>query len=129
VTEEYDQSEIKTIIGLCDFFVGSRMHACIAALSQGIPTVALAYSPKFLGVFQSVDVGDMVLDARQLNLEDLLDECIARFENRQLVAKHLQKVIPRIQDEINAKFQRELLPNRLEDTRQDQYRQVVATVR
>ncbi|HEY9712985.1 MAG TPA: polysaccharide pyruvyl transferase family protein, partial [Chroococcales cyanobacterium] len=37
----YDQSEIKYVIGQCDFFVGSRMHACIAAISQGIPAVAV----------------------------------------------------------------------------------------
>ncbi|OFY63420.1 MAG: hypothetical protein A3H98_14280, partial [Bacteroidetes bacterium RIFCSPLOWO2_02_FULL_36_8] len=64
VIEEYDQSEIKGIIGLCEFFIGSRMHACVAALSQGIPTVGVAYSRKFQGVFESVGFEDMVVDGR-----------------------------------------------------------------
>jgi polysaccharide pyruvyl transferase WcaK-like protein len=64
VTREYNQHEIKGIIGLCDFFIGSRMHACIAALSQGIPTVGIAYSRKFRGIFQSVGAENMVIDAR-----------------------------------------------------------------
>ena len=56
IAGEYDQHAIKGIIGCCDFFIGSRMHACIAALSQKIPTAAVAYSKKFKGVFDSIDV-------------------------------------------------------------------------
>ena len=65
VDREYDQHEIKGVIGMCDFFVGSRMHACIGALSQGIPCVGVAYSMKFRGVFESVGVADWVVDSRQ----------------------------------------------------------------
>ena len=32
-----DERETKWVIGRKDFFVGARMHACIAALSQGCP--------------------------------------------------------------------------------------------
>ena len=32
-----DERETKWVIGRMDFFVGARMHACIAALSQGCP--------------------------------------------------------------------------------------------
>jgi colanic acid/amylovoran biosynthesis protein len=64
VNREYDQYEIKGIIGQCDFFIGSRMHACIAALSQGVPCVGIAYSMKFAGVFESVGMQDWVVDGR-----------------------------------------------------------------
>lgn len=33
--------ELKTIIGESEFFIGSRIHACIAAISLGIPTMAI----------------------------------------------------------------------------------------
>ena len=52
VAEEYDQNEIKAVIGRCDFLIGSRMHATIAGLSLGIPSVGLAYSRKFPGRFR-----------------------------------------------------------------------------
>lgn len=65
VTPWYDQHQLKGLIGRCDFFIGSRMHSCIAALSQGIPTVGVAYSKKFKGVFDSVGAGDWVVDGRQ----------------------------------------------------------------
>lgn len=63
VDREYDQNEIKGIIGQCEFFIGSRMHACIAALSQGVPCIGVAYSMKFAGVFESVGMQDWVIDA------------------------------------------------------------------
>jgi colanic acid/amylovoran biosynthesis protein len=64
IEEGYNHHEIKALIGLCDFFLGSRMHACIAALSQCIPAVGLAYSKKFFGVYQSIAMKDLVIDLR-----------------------------------------------------------------
>lgn len=64
VTGDYDAHQLKGIIGQCDFFVGARMHSCIAALSQGVPCVGVAYSMKFGGVFDSVGMLDWVVDGR-----------------------------------------------------------------
>ena len=60
----YNQNEIKYVIGLCNFFIGSRMHACIAALSQNIPAVTIAYSKKFFGVLQTIGAESLVADPR-----------------------------------------------------------------
>src|SRR6266404_970761 len=57
-------SEIKYVIGHCDLFIGSRMHACIAALSLEVPAVALSYSDKFRGVWQSIDLQELIADPR-----------------------------------------------------------------
>ena len=37
-------SEAKSYIAGLDFFMGARMHACIAAFSAGVPVVPMAYS-------------------------------------------------------------------------------------
>ena len=47
--------EAKSYISQMQFFIGSRMHATIGALSSGVPTIPLAYSRKFSGVFGSID--------------------------------------------------------------------------
>jgi polysaccharide pyruvyl transferase WcaK-like protein len=44
-------SEAKSYIADLDFFMGARMHACIAAFSSGVPVVPMAYSRKFEGLF------------------------------------------------------------------------------
>jgi len=100
VRGRYSHNETKYIIGLCDFFIGSRMHSCIAALSQGIPAVGVAYSGKFHGVFESVGVGDCVADARSLDNTTILGQVEAAFERRHDTIKHLKEVMARIKPDI-----------------------------
>jgi polysaccharide pyruvyl transferase WcaK-like protein len=97
ITGEYDQHAIKGIIGCCDFFIGSRMHACIAALSQNIPTAAVAYSKKFKGVFNSIDVGNLVIDARNTEIQEAVNIIITIFEARTQIEKKLQVQIESVQ--------------------------------
>lgn len=47
-------SEAKSYIAGLDFFMGARMHACIAAFSSGVPVVPMAYSRKFSGLFGTI---------------------------------------------------------------------------
>jgi polysaccharide pyruvyl transferase WcaK-like protein len=83
ISEEYDQHEMKYLIGQCDFFIGSRMHACIAALSQGVPAVGLAYSNKFLGVLRTVGAEGLVADLRECDTTEVM----ALVENAYLLRK------------------------------------------
>jgi polysaccharide pyruvyl transferase WcaK-like protein len=91
VTGEYDCHQLKYIIGQCDFFVGSRMHACIAALSQGVPCVGVAYSKKFAGVFDSVGMGAWVVDARQVPNEQAVARILNLFRTRRAVVDGLRQ--------------------------------------
>ncbi len=47
--------EAKSFISSLDFLTGARMHACIAALSAGVPVVPFAYSRKFEGLFSTLN--------------------------------------------------------------------------
>jgi colanic acid/amylovoran biosynthesis protein len=102
VRGNYDQSEIKHVIGLCDFFVGSRMHACIAALSQGIPAVGVAYSDKFAGVFNSVGPACVVADPRELTLAQTVQVIAKAFGDRGAAKRQLQQSMPRIKTQVLA---------------------------
>ncbi len=62
-------SEAKWFIAQCDWFSGARMHATIGALSSGVPALALAYSAKMQGVFESCGQGGSVIDLRSENAE------------------------------------------------------------
>jgi polysaccharide pyruvyl transferase WcaK-like protein len=96
VAGDYDQSEIKAVIGDCDFFVGSRMHACIAALSQGVPTVAIAYSDKFAGVLQSIGVPADVFDARKMSVEEIVRGVLRNFGARENQRRVLLERMPEV---------------------------------
>jgi colanic acid/amylovoran biosynthesis protein len=91
---DYDQGEIKYVIGMCDFFIGSRMHACIAATSQCVPAVAIAYSDKFIGVMETVGVPSVVADARKLNLDELLARIESLYDMRSSLKRELEGLMP-----------------------------------
>lgn len=46
--------DAKNYIAQMDFFVGSRMHSTIAAISAGVPVIPLSYSRKFEGLFSTI---------------------------------------------------------------------------
>lgn len=89
VTGEYDCHEIKSVIGQFDFFIGSRMHACIAALSQGVPCVGIAYSRKFEGVFDSVGMGEWVVDGRKVENNEAVSRILVLYRGRDKVRQEL----------------------------------------
>lgn len=100
VRDRYNHNQTKYIIGLCDFFIGSRMHSCIAALSQGIPAVGIAYSGKFHGVFESVGVGDCVADARRCGPQALLEKISSAYKRRDQIRENLCQTLPRAKNEV-----------------------------
>jgi polysaccharide pyruvyl transferase WcaK-like protein len=87
----YNHREIKHLIGQCEFFVGARMHACIGALSQGIPAAGMAYSRKFAGVYESIDVGALVVDLRHHDDAEVLERLKSNFLLREVLAARLAR--------------------------------------
>lgn len=69
--------EAKSYISGLDFFIGARMHACIAAFSTGIPVFPMAYSRKFNGLFaetlQYEWMGDCVNEPEDIIVTKLID--------------------------------------------------------
>lgn len=111
VEGEYSASEIKSVIGNCDFFIGSRMHSCIAALSQSVPCVSFAYSDKFIGIYQSVDLDHLVIDLRKMIHQEILDRCVYHFEHKEDIARQLKTKIPEVQQQLIHIFQSEMSMN------------------
>ena len=50
IDRELSCTELKYVISNCRFFLGARTHATIAAYSTAVPTLALSYSVKSLGI-------------------------------------------------------------------------------
>lgn len=97
---QFDQRRIKFIIGQCDFFLGSRMHACIAALSQCVPAVGLAYSQKFAGVLDAIGGGAAVVDLRRADLDEILRAVGGAFANREILRNQLESRMPEIKKSV-----------------------------
>lgn len=99
-----DPREIKWVIGHCDWFCGTRMHACIAALSQKIPTLGIAYSDKTAGVFDTVSMADHVVDARRADVGELTERVARSLAARVETAKQLSATVPTVQERWESQF-------------------------
>lgn len=80
----------KSYISGMDFFIGARMHSCIAAFSSNVPVFPLAYSRKFNGLFkdtlQYAEIGDMVLDTHNV----IYNQLVNAFNNRSSLIKKIE---------------------------------------
>ncbi len=106
VENKLDHRQIKYIIGFCDFFMGSRMHSCIAAISQYIPTMGIAYSDKFTGVFESAGIGNLITDLRTETTQQILDSLQDIFAKRTITAEKLRITVPQIKEKVIGLFNR-----------------------
>lgn len=97
---DYNQSEVKYVIGQCDFFIGSRMHACIAAVSQSVPALSLAYSDKFKGVMGAIGIDDMVADLRLSTESQIIEQLNRGLDKRLQVREQLRAVMPEVQETV-----------------------------
>jgi len=97
---QYNQHEIKYVIGKCDFLIGARMHACIAAVSQSIPAVCVAYSDKFTGVMGAIGVDSIVADARKLDERELLKFIETSLDGRAAIRERLSRQMPEVKSQV-----------------------------
>jgi polysaccharide pyruvyl transferase WcaK-like protein len=100
-----DPRHIKWVIGQFDWFCGTRMHSTIAALSSCVPAMAIAYSLKTLGVFETSGLGHCVADLRQLNTDQIVATSMfawrQRDESRQVLREHIPRVVDRANDQMH----------------------------
>jgi colanic acid/amylovoran biosynthesis protein len=78
---DYTPDILKGIISRCRLYMGARMHANIAAMSSGIPTLAIAYSHKTAGIMQLLGQDEYVCDIATLDGESVL-KCFGRLYSR-----------------------------------------------
>jgi|GEM_PF-1396405 len=90
LSSDYTAEELKGIIGRCDFFIGSRMHACIAALSQTVPTVALSWSHKYIGIMDRLGMKRYVFDTRGETSGEIASRTKEAFLQRDLISGILE---------------------------------------
>ncbi|MGC4155008.1 MAG: polysaccharide pyruvyl transferase family protein [Propionicimonas sp.] len=78
--------EAKSYISKLDAFVGSRMHATIAAFTSGVPTVPGAYSRKFAGFFGNLGY-PVVVDLTTASTADAVAMTLGHVADRERLRK------------------------------------------
>lgn len=94
VSQGLSASELKYIISKARFCIAARTHACIAAYSSGVPTLAVGYSTKARGIAADIGQDAFVLDADTLDAPVLLERFELLLEREEEVKKQLAQVVP-----------------------------------
>ncbi len=65
VVQEADARRLKGFIGTCEVVVGSRFHALVNGLTQGVPCVATGWSHKYQRLFEDYGCGEYLVDVHR----------------------------------------------------------------
>jgi colanic acid/amylovoran biosynthesis protein len=102
---DYGPSHLKGFIAECDVLVASRMHAAIAGLSSGIPTLLVAWSHKYAGLMEEIELDGCVWD-QNAPAEPLVGLFERLWNRRDAVRRHLLDYTARARREIAAMTER-----------------------
>ncbi len=89
----YSSKQLKSIINNLDFVISSRYHGLIAALSCGIPVLAIGWAKKYRELLSIFGLERYELDNNSLNVQDadnlLNDAWQDKNKNKQLIIDRL----------------------------------------
>ncbi len=89
IAGNYTPEEVKGIIGKCELFIGVRMHSNIAATSMRVPTIAISYSRKTLGIMKMLGQERWICDIGTLTLGEVVSKIEEVWSIRQKIKDEL----------------------------------------
>lgn len=88
--------DLQRKLGEYDVVVATRMHMSILALNAQIPVVNIAYEFKSQELFESVDLGDWVLDIETLHSDLLIQKTDLALDDKDSLRKTLRELLPKL---------------------------------
>jgi len=102
ITRQMSGEQVKGVIGQFDAIVAARYHSLIAALSLGIPALAIGWHHKYEGVLSRFGLSGWVCDVSELQAAALCDRFDALWEQRVSIRKDIEASLPGIEEKIRA---------------------------
>ena len=87
-------AQYKYIIGHAELCVASRTHATIAAWSQYVPSIAVGYSSKAVGISCDLGQGKYLIENDCITGDAICRIFFDLFENKERIRSDLQNIIP-----------------------------------
>lgn len=110
LTGNYKPNELKGVIKQCHIFMGARMHANIAALSSGVPVLAISYSHKTPGIMQMFRQKEMVAEIEYLDSSMISNKLEKLLTHRDAISTELREALVFVQEraELNVELIRQV---------------------
>jgi len=93
LSRQYEPEQIRAIIGFLDFFIALAFHALIHVVCMRVPLVAVDYGRKVLETMHGLGLGEFVIPARELTLEDFKDKVKLAWSMRDYIRNTLSNKI------------------------------------
>lgn len=68
----YTPKEVKSIIGLGQVHIATRMHSSIFAACENVPIISIAYEPKMFSFMEMLKQGQYVVDIENMSLQEMM---------------------------------------------------------
>ena len=96
IEDDLTASELRSLISYCTYFVASRFHSMISALTVEVPPIVCGWGHKYLEVLEQFEIQEYALDYRNLTLESIQSKFEQLLENEISVRRRIQKNLPYI---------------------------------
>jgi colanic acid/amylovoran biosynthesis protein len=94
IEDELDPAGIRGLCAEMDYFVGTRMHSNIYAMTMKVPALAVGYQPKTAGIMAQLGLERFVIPVEHLRLERLQEGFRRLQQERDAVVAALETGIP-----------------------------------
>jgi colanic acid/amylovoran biosynthesis protein len=94
LNENLSHRQIKGIYENMNWFVGTRMHSCIFALTAYVPTIGIQYEYKTGGTMKGLGLADWVIKMEDVTFDRLREKFTALMKNRDAYLASLRSNIP-----------------------------------
>jgi len=89
INGDYGPCSLKAFISQCDALIAARMHAAIAGVSSGVPTLPIAWSHKYEGLMEEIGLAEYVWDQNRYTSASLCGLFDQLWEQRQPIRSRL----------------------------------------
>lgn len=93
-------TEAKNVIASMDCFIGTRMHATIAAMSSGVPVIPVSYSRKFEGLYSTLNYKYCV-SLESMETEECLNRTIEYLKSVDILKHDQKKALVTVDNKLN----------------------------
>jgi len=101
---EQDPWLLKGIITRAEAFVACRFHALVAALSSGVPTLAVGWGHKYVDAMKLFGVAEFHHNFADISDDKLRVSFSRLWEQREMLRARLRALLPAVQDSARENF-------------------------
>lgn len=94
LSEIYSSRLLKGIIAGAEMVVGSRFHFMVAAMSSGVPGMAITWSHKYYEMMEILDQGQYAINYLDADNINLLDRVTELWQQRREIMSHINSLLP-----------------------------------